>query len=151
VDVATGVTTAPELLVRLDRMDRSAVRKTAAVMGFVAVTLFIASALHMFGDVHGNNTFDPNAAGIAEAIIGIVLASAAALMVQEPERARRVGMGGVGFAIAGFGVGLTRTIPSGHVWEIAYHVVVLPILIATFISLARSGRTRGARRAPVAG
>src|SRR3954453_11617904 len=136
------MTTTAELLVTLDRMDRSAVRKTAAVMGFVAVTLFIASAVHLFGHVHGNNTFDPNAAGIAEAIIGIVLASAAALMVQEPERARRVGMGAVGFAIAGFAVGLTRTVPSGHAAEIAYHVVVMPILIATFVSLARRGRTR---------
>ncbi|GEM_PF-6503995 len=133
------MTTAEEVVVTLDRMDRTAVRKTAAVMAFVAVTLFVTSVLHLFGGVHGNNTFDPNAAGIAEAIIGIVLASAAALMVQEPDRARRIGMVAVGFAIAGFGVGLTRTVPSGHAWEIAYHVLVLPILIATFISLARSG------------
>jgi hypothetical protein len=151
VGIAAGMTTAGDFAVTLDHMDRSAVRRAAAVMGFVAVSLFVASALHLFGNVHGNNTFDPGAAGIAEGIIGIVLASAAALMVQEPERARRVGMGAVGFAIAGFGVGLSRTVPSGHASEIAFHVIVLPILIGTFISLARSGRTRDARRAPLAG
>jgi hypothetical protein len=111
----------------LDRMDRFAVRTTAAVMGFVAATLFVASALHL-----------PNDAGIAEAIIGIVLASAAGLMVQEPERARAVGLGAVGFAIAGFGVGLTITAERGTAPEVAYHVVMLPILVGTFISLARS-------------
>ena len=109
-------------------------------MGFVAVTLFVASAIHL-----------PDDAGIAEAIIGVVLASAAALMVQEPQRARAVGLGAVGFAIAGFGVGLTITVERGTALEVAYHVVTLPILIGTFISLVRSGRSRAARRAPVAG
>jgi hypothetical protein len=124
-------------------VDHKTVRKTAWVMGFVAVTLFIAAALHLSKDAAD--------AGIAEALIGTVLASAAAMMVQEPERARAVGMGAVGFAIAGFGVGLTITAERGHPLEIAYHLVFLPILIGTFIVLLRSGRTRGARRAPAAG
>jgi hypothetical protein len=137
------MTTAGELLGTLVDMERSLVRKTATVMACIAVSLFIASALHLSNDAAD--------AGIAEAIIGTVLAAAAAVMVQEPERARAVGLGAVGFAIAGFGVGLTITVERGTALEVAYHVLVLPILIGTFIVLAKRGRIRGARRAPVAG
>jgi len=132
-------------------MDRSAVRKTAAVMGFVALTLFVASALHLFGHVEGRtDIFDSSHAGIAEAIIGVVLATGAAVMVQEPWRARAVGIGAVAFAIAGFGVGLTITSQGGHAPDIAYHVVVLPILIGLLTVLVRSGKPRDARRVPAA-
>jgi NAD/NADP transhydrogenase beta subunit len=137
------VTTAGVVVATLDHMDRSNVRRTAAVMAFVAVTLFIASAVHLVG-------LGTSRAGIPELIIGVVLATAAAVMAQEPVRARAVGMGAVGFAIAGFGVGLTRTVPSGHAAEIAYHVLVLPILIGLFTVLVRTGKPRDARRAPAA-
>jgi peptidoglycan/LPS O-acetylase OafA/YrhL len=146
------MTTAGEPVATLISMDRTVVRKTAAVMAFVAVSLFVASAVHLLGNVHGRaDIFDADDAGIAEAIIGVVLAVASAVMVRVPAKARAVGMGAVGFAIAGFGVGLTITSEGGHAPDIAYHVVVLPILIGTFIALARSGSPRGARRAPVAG
>jgi hypothetical protein len=149
--VDAGMTTPGKLVATLVHMDRSVVGKTAAVMGFVAVTLFVSSAVHFFGHASGRNgVFNPSHAGIAEAIIGTVLATGAAVMVQEPWRARAVGLGAVAFAIAGFGVGLSMTTRGGHAWEIAYHVVVLPILIGTFIFLLRSGRTRGARRVPAA-
>ena|SRR5437763_436117 len=128
------MTTAGERVARLEHMDRSAVRKIAAVMGFVAVTLFIASALHLL-----DNSFH---AGIPEVIIGVVLATGAAVMVQEPWRARALGLGAVGFAIVGFGVGLRMTSQGGHVGEIAYHVVVLPILIGAFVALLRAAPAR---------
>jgi hypothetical protein len=72
-------------------------------------------------------------------------------MTRMPAKARTIGLAATGFAIAGFGVGLTITSQGGHAPDIAYHLVVLPILIGTFVAIARSGRPRGARRAPVAG
>jgi peptidoglycan/LPS O-acetylase OafA/YrhL len=133
-------------------MDRITLRKTAIVMACIAVSLFIASALHLSGDVHGrSDMFDPDDAGIAEAVIGAVLLGAAVAMARVPAKARTIGLAATGFAIAGFGVGLTITSQGGHAPDIAYHLVVLPILLGTFVAIARSGRPRGARRAPVAG
>jgi len=113
-------------------------------MACIAVSLFIAAAVHLFG-------YDADDAGVAEAIIGVVLTAASVLMVRMPARARAIGLAGTGFAIAGFGVGLTVTAERGTWPEVAYHVVVLPILIGTFIVLLRSGTTRDARRVPAAG
>ena len=50
------------------------------MMIFVAATLAVASGLHLSGNAHGSTPFDADHAGVAEAIIGIVLASAAIAM-----------------------------------------------------------------------
>ena len=98
-------------------------------MLFVAATLAVASAVHLLGHVTGRSSvYDATDAGIAEAIIGAVLIVGAASMLRG-RHARAVGLAANGFAIAGFVVGITVTATSGHLPDIAYHLVVLPILI----------------------
>ncbi len=104
------------------------VRRVAAGMAFVAATLAVASALHL-----------PNDAGIAEALIGVVLAGGAATMLASPRRARAVGLAATGFAIAGFLVGITETVEGGHAPDIAYHATMLPLLVLLLVSLLRTG------------
>ena len=82
--------------------------------------------------------FNPDHAGIAEAIIGIVLAAAAVVMLRSPARARTVGLGATGFAIAGFLLGLSFTARGGRLPDVAYHVMMLPVLIGGLIALLRS-------------
>ena len=45
-----------------------------------------------------------------------------------------------GFAIAGFGIGLSMTTRGGDVPDIAYHAIVLPFLLAGLVALLRGGR-----------
>jgi hypothetical protein len=108
-------------------------------MGGVAVTLGIASALHLAGLAHGRSgPFDATHAGIAEAIIGAVLAGGAVAVVRTPDHARTVALTTVAFATVGFGVGLNFTVRGGHLPDIAYHVAVLPLLIGSLIVLIRT-------------
>jgi len=95
-------------------------------MACEAASLGVASALHL-----------PNRAGIAEAIIGVALAAGAIAMIRVPARARTVGIVLNTLAIAGFINGLTMTARAGDAPAIAYHAVVLPILIASVVVLAR--------------
>ena len=53
-------------------------------------------------------------------------------------RARTVGLGATGFAIAGFLLGLNFTARGGHLPDVAYHVVMLPVLIGGLVALLRS-------------
>ena len=70
--------------------------RVAAVMVLVAATLAVASAVHLFGHVHGRNgMFQSDDAGIAEAIIGAVLVVGAFAMWRSPARARTVGLAGL--------------------------------------------------------
>jgi hypothetical protein len=110
------------------------------LMLFVAATLAIASALHLSGNVHGREPFDAQHAGIAEAVIGFVLACGAVAVLRALVRARRIGLGATGFAIVGFLVGLNFTTRGGDVPDVAYHIISLPILIVTFTFLARAGK-----------
>ena|SRR5436190_16343943 len=117
-------------------------RNLATVLAVVAVSLFIASALHLSGFVHGrSDIYDADDAGIAEAVIGVVLVVGAVGLVRSAARARAMGLAATGFAVAGFGVGITITAQGGHTPDIAYHAAVLPILIATFVTLVRSARS----------
>jgi hypothetical protein len=86
--------------------DRSVVHGIATLMIIEGATLAVASILHLSGDVHGSAPFDADHAGIAEAVIGIVLVGAAITMFRMPARARAVGLAGNGFAVVGFLVGL---------------------------------------------
>jgi hypothetical protein len=104
-----------------------ATRRVAAVMACEAASLAVASILHL-----------PNRAGIAEAIIGVVLAAGAIAMIRVPARARTTGMVLNSLAIAGFLNGLTMTARAGDAPAIAYHIAVLPVLIASVVILARS-------------
>lgn len=69
-----------------------AMRRIGAVMIFVAVTLAVASLLHLSGNVHGSDPFDADHAGMAEAIIGVVLASAAIVMFRAPLEPEKSGL-----------------------------------------------------------
>jgi hypothetical protein len=127
--------------------DRSVVHGIATLMIIEGATLAVASILHLSGDVHGSAPFDADHAGIAEAIIGIVLVGAAITMFRMPARARAVGLAGNGFAVVGFLVGLNFTARGGDLPDVAYHLTVLPFLIGSLIVLLRA---RPPRLAPTA-
>ena len=117
------------------------VRRVAVLLALVVVSLAVASALHLSGRVHGRGApFDAEHAGIAEALIGAVLGSAVVALWRAGLRARRAGLWGVVFAIAGFCWGLNITARGGHWPDIGYHLVVLPLLVASFVPLLRAGR-----------
>ena len=110
-------------------------RRLAGLMGFEAATLVVASTLHLAGAVDdGSPPFRPDRAGIAEAVIAVVLAAGAAALVRG---ARGVALGAVAFAIAAFGVGLSMTVRGGAAGDIAYHATMMPLLFFTLMLLAR--------------
>jgi hypothetical protein len=112
--------------------------KTTALMAFVAATLAVMSALHLAGVVDdGSPPFDPDRAGIAEAVIAVVLVAGAFALVRD---ARRAALAAVVFAIAGFGVGLSMTIRGHATADIAYHAVMLPLLLLALAQLGFSPR-----------
>jgi hypothetical protein len=108
-----------------------------------SISLAVASALHLSGLVHGRSeAFNAVAAGAAEATIGVVLAGAAVVMFRAPARARTVGLAALGFAVVGFSFGLRFTALGGHIPDVAYHVTLLPVFIASMIVLLRAGGSR---------
>jgi uncharacterized protein len=110
----------------------------AGLMGFEAATLAAAAFLHLHGDIQGRSTsFDPDMAGIAEAVIGVVLVVGAVAVWCAPDWGRRVAIGAVGFAIVGFVVGLSFTARGGDLADVLYHAVMLPILVLTLVLLLR--------------
>ena len=119
--------------------NRTVTRWVAGLMLFEAATLAVASSVHLAGGVQGRSApFNPDAAGVAEAIIGIVLVAGAVVMFASPAHARAAGIAATSFAIAGFLLGLNFTARGGHVPDIAYHVVMLPILAGGLIALLRT-------------
>jgi peptidoglycan/LPS O-acetylase OafA/YrhL len=130
------------MLAERDGLDgRAVVRRIAATMAFVAATLAVASVLHLSGVARGRSEpFDADHAGVAEAIIGVVLMFGAVALARAPARSRAIGIATIGFAILGFVVGLNFTVRGGHAPDVAYHILVLPVLIATLIVLLRAGR-----------
>ena len=119
----------------------------AWILLVIAGSLGVASSLHLAGTVHGTSPFDADHAGIAEAIIGTVLLAGAITMHRRPDLARTVGLAATSFAFVGFLVGLSFTTRGGHAPDIAYHLIVLPILVVCFTALARSGGHGGLRSA----
>lgn len=112
-------------------------------MLFVAVTLWVGSALHLTGAVHGRTkSFSASGAGTAELVIGIVIAAGAAAVQIGGERGRPVGLAAIGFTIVGFLVGLNFTTRGGALPDIAYHLTMLPLLVIGFIVLLRHGAHR---------
>jgi hypothetical protein len=129
------------ILTRRGRLaDRIVIARVAALMVFEAATLAVASALHLSGSVQGRSApFNAGHAGVAEAIIGAVLAAGAIVMFRAPARARTAGLAATGFAIIGFLVGLNFTARGGHLPDVAYHITMLPVLIGSLIVLVRAG------------
>jgi hypothetical protein len=107
-------------------------------MAFEALTLAVASTLHLAGYVHGRGQpFDADHAGVAEALIGAALAAAAVAMLRSPRRARTIGIVLNSVAAAGFLNGLSLTARGGDAPDIAYHLVFLPVLIGSVVVLVR--------------
>lgn len=112
----------------------------AALMLIEAVSLGITSALHLSGLVDGrSSSFDPDAAGIAEAVIGGVLVVGAIVMLRSPRRARAAGIAANAFALVGFLIGISETATGGHAPDIAYHATVIPLLVFNLVVLLRNG------------
>jgi hypothetical protein len=109
-------------------------------MGVEAATLVVGSLLHLSGSVQGRSEpFNAEHAGIAEAVIAAVLAGGAVAMVRHPRHVRAVGLATNGFAIAGFLLGLSFTTRGGHLPDVAYHLIVLPVLLGSVVVLLRLG------------
>jgi hypothetical protein len=112
--------------------------KIAALMAAEAASLALMASLHLGGRLEGTRPFDPTRAGIAEAIIGVVLAAGAVALLRAGPRAWGVAVAANIFAVAGFAVGLTRTVQGGGPLDIVYHLTVLPLLLLTLVLLARA-------------
>lgn len=103
-----------------------------------ASTLAITAALHLAGGMPDEpKRFSGTSAGIAETIIGLVMAFAAGELFRRSEGARSLALGATIFAIVGFLIGLSFTIRSGAPIDLAYHATMLPILVATTLALSR--------------
>jgi cytochrome bd-type quinol oxidase subunit 2 len=114
-------------------------RRLAVLMIVIAASLVVASVVHLTGHVEGRaDLYDADDAGIAEAVIAVVLAAGAAVMLRVPSRARQAGLVATGFALAGFLVGISITARAGHWPDIAYHLAVLPLLVGGLITLYRA-------------
>lgn len=109
-----------------------------------AASLAVMSALHLTGTLDGGRApYEPSDAGIAEAIIAVVLLAAAIVVLRLPHTARAAAIGANAFAVLGFAVGITITARGGDVFDIAYHATVLPFLVASLVLLvARRPRVR---------
>jgi hypothetical protein len=121
-----------------------------ALIGLEASTLAIMSVLHLTGILAGGTRpFNRSDAGIAEAVICVVLIGGAAALARDSLSGRTIASGTVGFAILGVIAGLNFTIQGGDAIDIAYHATLLPLLLVTLAALLReaSGRAR-ARPAP---
>lgn len=113
-------------------------RRIAFAMGLQATTLAVMALLHLSSSLGGGlNSFSAPEAGIAEAVIGIVLAYGAARLMRGVPRARAIAIAATVFAIAGFIVGLGETIRGAGAIDIAYHVTMLPLLGLTLRALVR--------------
>ena len=107
-------------------------------MGAIAATLAMMSFRHITGILGGRTkTFNGSAAGIAEAVLCVVLGYGAAVLLRHGPRARSIALGSTGFTIIGFLVGLSFTLRGGSAVDIAYHLGSLPILLLTLLTLLR--------------
>ena len=117
---------------------RTVPRSAAVLMAAEAASLAVMASLHLTGiDGGGTLPYRPSAAGVAEAVIGVVLAAGAVAGWRAPGRAWAGAVAAVGFALVGFVVGVTITLSGGPGADIAYHCTVLPILLVTLGLLVR--------------
>jgi hypothetical protein len=107
----------------------------AIVMGVIAVSLAVMSALHFAGVLVGSEPFKPERAGTSEAVICVALAVGCAFLLMRWPRRRLVAIIAVLVAIAGFILGLTFTTRGGGAVDIAYHATVLPLLLVMLVVL----------------
>jgi hypothetical protein len=117
-------------------------RTIGMLMGFVAATLAIGSFVHLAGFTPSGAKppFQADHAGIAELIIGLVLAYGAVIFLRAGTHARTAALATTAFAIVGFLVGLRFTLSGGDVPDVAYHAIMLPILALILIAVVRGAR-----------
>jgi glycerol uptake facilitator-like aquaporin len=110
-----------------------------ALMAFEAATVAVFSALHLSGALHvGSGNSPSTSAGVAEAVISVVLVAGAVALARRPGgRGRRTALLAVGFAIVGFVIGLSFTVRGGDAIDLAYHATMLPVLLGTAAALVR--------------
>lgn len=124
-------------------------RRIAGLMLLVAVSLAVQSALHLSGAIHPTPGGTETPAGIAEAVICVALLWGSSALARRGQAGYRIALWTDVFAVAGFIIGLSVTIPSGYIPDIAYHATVLPILIITVALIVRYGHpSAGAGQAP---
>jgi O-antigen/teichoic acid export membrane protein len=122
-------------------------RGLGALIALEAASLAVMSTLHLSGTLgNGSKPFDRSHAGIAEAIICVVLCAGAVVFLRAGPNGRAAAIGAVVFAILGFILGLTFTIRGGDAIDVTYHATVLPLLVVTLVALVRlpGRRTHGA-------
>ncbi len=119
------------------RLKRSE-HQPAALMAAIAATLAVMSLLHLTGSLGGDSkSFDGAAAGIAEAVLCVVLGYGTAALLRNGPAARPIALASTGLAIVGFLIGVSFTLRGGSVIDVAYHLGSLPILILALIALLR--------------
>jgi hypothetical protein len=114
-------------------------RRLAALMAFEAATLAVFAVLHLSGALRpGSGGSDGGyGAGVAEAIICVVLVLGLRAFVRSPARGRLAALVATVFAIFGFIVGLTFTVRGGAPIDLIYHLTMFPLLIITALMLGR--------------
>lgn len=129
------------------RQPRQVDRRVGMLMAFEAATLAVAATVHLAGYTPAGSKppFDASHAGVAEAIIGVVLAYGAIEVLRPSTRAWAAAVATTSFAILGFLVGLTITTQGGDVPDVAYHLIMLPIIITSLVILLRTGRGKVSR------
>jgi hypothetical protein len=115
-------------------------RAGLALMLLMAASLAVVSVLHLSNLVGGGGQDAPGDAGIAEAIICVVLLAGAAALARRHRHGLTAARAGVAFAVVGFIVGLTFTLRGGVAFDVAYHLTGLAVLLVTL------GLLRGERR-----
>ena len=101
---------------------------------FIEAAAFIVAALTHLGLLIGG--YEHLKAGIAESVIAFVLLTGLALTWIRPSATRKVGLAAQTFALLGTLVGIfTITIGVGPrtAPDIAYHIVIVPVLVSGLI------------------
>jgi hypothetical protein len=102
-------------------------------MRLTALSLAVFATLHLAGALRVGSSYG---AGVAEALIGFVLLGGSVA------RSRRAALSAVGFATFGFLVGLSFTVGGSSPIDLAYHLVMLPVLVVTAALLALDPASR---------
>ena len=111
-------------------------RRIALVMGLEGATLVAMVLLHLTSSLGaGLKSFSAPDAGVAEAVIGIVLVYGAVRLMRGAPRARGVAIASTAFAIVGFIIGLGASLRGADAIDIAYHATMLPLLALTLRAL----------------
>lgn len=121
------------------RRTRGPSRALSRVLGAEALALAVMAVLHLSGALTGGHKpFAPGDAGVAEAIICVLLAAGARTLARGRPRSALIASATVVWAILGFCIGLYFTVQAGDAVDLAFHATMLPLLVITLIALRRA-------------